>query len=64
MSFADWETVGEVESWKSGSDFRERLAHVLQHVAELDGCRGIELEPGDSARALGGLRSGGGEAAP
>jgi heme-degrading monooxygenase HmoA len=34
LSFADWKTPADVASWKSAPDFRERLAHVLQHVAE------------------------------
>jgi heme-degrading monooxygenase HmoA len=36
LSFADWESPRDVQSWKSAPDFRERLAHVLQHVAEFD----------------------------
>jgi heme-degrading monooxygenase HmoA len=34
MSFSDWESTNDLENWKSAADFRERLAHVLQHVAE------------------------------
>jgi len=34
LSFADWESPADAERWKSGPDFRERLAHILQHVAD------------------------------
>jgi heme-degrading monooxygenase HmoA len=36
VSFGAWESVEAVRAWKSGPDFRERLARVLQHVAEFD----------------------------
>jgi heme-degrading monooxygenase HmoA len=36
LSFADWQSHRDVESWKSEPDFRERLAHVLQHVVDFD----------------------------
>ena len=35
-SFGNWETRSDVDDWKSSPEFRERLAHVLQHVAEFD----------------------------
>jgi heme-degrading monooxygenase HmoA len=32
VSYADWEDVDSVRAWKSTLEFRERMAHVLQHV--------------------------------
>jgi heme-degrading monooxygenase HmoA len=32
LSFGAWEDDGAVRAWKSGPEFRERLARVLQHV--------------------------------
>jgi heme-degrading monooxygenase HmoA len=34
VSFGDWESLDEVRAWKSSPEFRERMAHVLQHVDE------------------------------
>jgi heme-degrading monooxygenase HmoA len=36
ISFAMWEGVDSVRAWKSGAEFRERLARVVQHVAEFE----------------------------
>jgi heme-degrading monooxygenase HmoA len=36
VSFAAWESIGAVRAWKSAPEFRERLAHVLQHVDEFE----------------------------
>jgi heme-degrading monooxygenase HmoA len=40
VSFGDWESAEAVRGWKSTPDFRERIAHVLQHV---DGFEPSEL---------------------
>ena len=48
MSFSDWESTDDLESWKSAADFRERLAHVLQHVAEFNA---TELEAAATVEA-------------
>ena len=34
LSFGAWESIDAVRAWKSAPAFRERLARVLQHVAE------------------------------
>jgi heme-degrading monooxygenase HmoA len=34
VSFGSWETLDEVHAWKSSPEFRERMAQVLQHVAD------------------------------
>jgi len=34
VSFGAWRTSEAVRAWKGGPEFRERMAHVLQHVAE------------------------------
>jgi heme-degrading monooxygenase HmoA len=36
VSFGRWRTLDEVRAWKSSAEFRERLAHVLQHVDEFE----------------------------
>lgn len=36
VSFGTWESIDAVRAWKSAPDFRERLAQVLQHVAEFE----------------------------
>jgi heme-degrading monooxygenase HmoA len=36
VSFAAWDSIEAVRAWKSAPDFRERLARVLQHVAEFE----------------------------
>lgn len=36
VSFGAWESVDAVHAWKSAPEFRERLAHVLQHVDEFE----------------------------
>jgi heme-degrading monooxygenase HmoA len=36
VSFAAWDSIEEVRAWKSAPDFRERVARVLQHVAEFE----------------------------
>ena len=48
LSFGDWESPGDVATWKSDSQFRERMAHVLQHVAEF---QARELRPVVTAEA-------------
>jgi heme-degrading monooxygenase HmoA len=32
VSFGEWESIDDVRAWKSSPEFRERMAHVLQHV--------------------------------
>jgi heme-degrading monooxygenase HmoA len=34
VSFGGWESLEQVRDWKGSPDFRERMAQVLQHVAE------------------------------
>ena len=34
LSFGAWESIDAVRAWKTAPDFRDRLAHVLQHVDE------------------------------
>jgi heme-degrading monooxygenase HmoA len=34
VSFGDWENIDDVRAWKSSTEFRERMAQVLQHVDE------------------------------
>jgi heme-degrading monooxygenase HmoA len=34
VSFGAWESIDAVRAWKSDPEFRERLARVLQHVAD------------------------------
>ena len=34
VSFALWESPEAVRAWKAGPEFKERMAHVLQHVDE------------------------------
>jgi quinol monooxygenase YgiN len=34
VSFGDWASIEEVRGWKSSSEFRERMAQVLQYVDE------------------------------
>jgi heme-degrading monooxygenase HmoA len=34
MSFGEWESIDAVRGWKTSPEFRERMAQVLQHVAE------------------------------
>jgi heme-degrading monooxygenase HmoA len=36
LSFGRWESIDAVRAWKSDPDFRERMARVLQHVAEFE----------------------------
>ena len=36
VSFGAWDSLEAVRAWKSAPDFRERMAHVLQHVAEFE----------------------------
>jgi heme-degrading monooxygenase HmoA len=36
VSFGAWESIDAVRAWKSAPEFRERLAHVLQHVDEFE----------------------------
>jgi len=36
VSFGDWASLEEVHDWKSSPEFKERMAHVLQHVAEFN----------------------------
>jgi heme-degrading monooxygenase HmoA len=33
-SFGRWESIEQVRAWKSSPEFRERMAHVLQHVSD------------------------------
>ena len=35
-SFGDWETRSDVDDWKGSPEFRERMARVLQHVADFE----------------------------
>jgi len=41
VSFGDWQSIDRVRAWKSSPEFREHMAHVLQHV---DMFRPTELE--------------------
>ena len=34
VSFAVWQDADAVRTWKAAPDFPDRLAHVVQHVAE------------------------------
>jgi heme-degrading monooxygenase HmoA len=34
QSFGDWQDIDQVRAWKSLPEFRERIAHVLQHVGD------------------------------
>jgi heme-degrading monooxygenase HmoA len=34
VSFGDWESAEQIRAWKASPEFRERMAHVLQHVDE------------------------------
>jgi len=34
VSFGRWADIEAVHAWKGSPEFRERMAHVLQHVAE------------------------------
>lgn len=34
VSFGAWETSDAVRGWKGSPEFRERMAHVLEHVNE------------------------------
>ncbi len=34
VSFGGWDSPGHVRDWKGSPEFRERMAQVLQHVAE------------------------------
>ena len=34
VSFGGWESLEQVHDWKGSPEFRERMAQVLQHVAE------------------------------
>jgi heme-degrading monooxygenase HmoA len=34
MSFGDWSSADAIRQWKTSPEFRERLAHVLQHVSD------------------------------
>jgi len=34
ISFGGWESFEQVRDWKGSPEFRERMAHVLQHVAD------------------------------
>jgi heme-degrading monooxygenase HmoA len=36
VSFGAWESIDAVRAWKIAPDFRERIAHVLQHVDEFE----------------------------
>jgi heme-degrading monooxygenase HmoA len=41
VSFGAWQSIDDVRAWKSSPEFRERMAHVLQHV---DDFQPAELE--------------------
>jgi heme-degrading monooxygenase HmoA len=41
VSFGDWESIDQVRAWKSSTEFRDRMAQVLQHV---DDFQPTELE--------------------
>ena len=36
LSFGDWETGEAARDWKASPEFQERIAHVLEHVAEFN----------------------------
>lgn len=36
VSFGRWESIDAVRAWKTASEFRERMARVLQHVDDFE----------------------------
>jgi heme-degrading monooxygenase HmoA len=36
ISFGGWDSLEQVHGWKGSPEFRERMAQVLQHVAEFE----------------------------
>ena len=48
VSYGNWETLDAVHAWKGTSEFRDRMARVLQHV---DDFRPVELGTVATARA-------------
>jgi heme-degrading monooxygenase HmoA len=62
VSLAPWETTEAVRAWKAGSEFRERMAQVLQHVDEFhpaeldvvasaaDGASAVALPAGNTSQ--------------
>jgi len=34
VSFGPWDSAAQVRAWKSGPEFRDRIAEVLQHADE------------------------------
>ena len=48
ISFGDWDGIEAAHAWKDGPEFKERLAHVLQHVTRFEP---TELEVVASAEA-------------
>ena len=36
VSVGDWETSEAARNWKTSPEFQERIAHVLEHVAEFN----------------------------
>jgi heme-degrading monooxygenase HmoA len=34
ISFGGWDSLEQVHGWKDSREFRERMAQILQHVAE------------------------------
>jgi heme-degrading monooxygenase HmoA len=36
VSFGKWDAIDDVRAWKSDPEFRERIARVVQHVAEFE----------------------------
>jgi heme-degrading monooxygenase HmoA len=36
ISFGGWDSLEQVRGWKGSPQFRERMAHVLQHVNDFN----------------------------
>jgi heme-degrading monooxygenase HmoA len=53
VSYGDWQSLEAVHAWKGSSEFRDRMARVLQHV---DDFRPAELETVATARAAAAAR--------
>jgi heme-degrading monooxygenase HmoA len=52
LSFGAWESIDAVRAWKGAPDFRERLAHVLQHVDEFEPTELALVATADAGAAL------------
>jgi heme-degrading monooxygenase HmoA len=52
LSFGAWESIDAVRTWKEAPEFRERLAHVLQHVDEFEPTELALVATADAGAAL------------